>query len=194
LIRPGADKQGCKGNPSNQESVDKTSQPKKRRVIVRRQFSHKSLWVAALLPALAFGCGWLASRDEKSRDLRILQRWAGDYPLAQLDRLPEGQRLSRVGYLGDAAAFTQVWQAFKPGTPVPTLDFSKNLVVFARNVDLYRRMLIVKVTLTRGVAEIVDVESASEAPLEEKFAIALALISRDGIEFILRGEVRIPVR
>lgn len=161
---------------------------------MRRRFSRKSLWVAALLPALALGCGWLPSRDGKPKDLHILQRWAGDYPLAQLDRLPEGQRQSRVGYLGDPAAFTRLWLAFKPDTPVPTLDFSKNLVVFARNVDLYRRTLIAKVTLLRGVAEIVDVGTASESPIEDQVAIALALIPRDGLEFIQRGKERIPVR
>jgi len=161
---------------------------------MRRRFLRKSLWVAALLPALALSCGWLTSRDGKSKDVRILQRWAGDYPLAELDRLPEGQRQSRVGYLGDAAAFTQLWQILKPGTPVPTLDFSKHLVVFARSVDLYRRTLIGKVTLTAGVAEIIDVGTASESPIEDKVSIALALIPRDGLEFIQRGKERIPVR
>jgi hypothetical protein len=161
---------------------------------MRRRFLRKSLWVAALLPALALGCGWLPARDSKPKDLRILQRWTGDYPLAELDRLPEGQRQSRVGYLGDTAAFTRFWQVFKPETPAPTPDFSKHLVVFARNVDLYRRMLIAKVTLTRGVAEIIDVGTASEAPIEDRVAIALALIPRDGLEFVQRGEERIPVR
>lgn len=159
-----------------------------------RRFSRESLWVAVLLPALALGCGWLTPRDGKPKDLRILQRWAGDCPLTQLDRLPEGQRQSRIGYLADADAFTRLWQAFKPDTPAPTLDFSKNLVIFARNVDLYRGTLIAKVTLTRGVAEIVDVGTASESPIEDRVAIALALIPRDGIEFLQRGKERIPVR
>lgn len=161
---------------------------------MRRWFSGESLWVAALLPVLALSCGWLGTRDAKPKDLHILQRWAGDYPLAQLDRLPEGQRQSRIGYLGDAGAFTQLWQVFKPGTPVPTLDFSKNIVVFARNVDLYHHTLIAKVILTRGVAEIIDVGSDSESPVEDKIAMALALIPRAGLEFIQRGKERIPVR
>ncbi len=161
---------------------------------MRRRFSHQSLWVAVLLPALTLGCGGLTSRDGQPKDLPILQRWAGDYPLAQLDRLPDGQRQSRVGYVGDAAAFTRLWQAFKPDTPVPALDFSKSLVVFARNVDLYRRTLIAKVTLRLGVAEIVDVGTASVSPIEDKVAMALALIPRDDLKFIQRGKERIPVR
>lgn len=161
---------------------------------MRRWFSGERLWVAALLPALALSCGWLGTREAKPKDLHIQQRWAGDFPLADLDRLPEGQRQSRIGYLGDTGAFTQLWQVLKPGTPVPALDFSKNIVIFARNVDLYRRTLIAKVTLTRGVAEIIDVGTESESPLEDKVAMALALIPRAGLEFIQRGKERIPVR
>jgi hypothetical protein len=194
MIQPGVEKQGYAKNISIEVRVGEVSHPSKRRVIMRRRFSGKSLWVAVLLPVLALGCGWLTSRGGISKDLLILQRWSGDYPLAQIDRLPEGQRQTRVGYLGDAAAFTRVWQAFKPETAAPALDFGKNLVVFARNVDLYRRTLIAKVTLTAGVAAIVDVGTASESPLEDKVAIALALIPRDGIEFIQRGKERIPVR
>lgn len=161
---------------------------------MRSLFLRKGLWVAALLPGLALGCAALTSRDLPSKDLPILQRWTGDYPLVQLDRLPEGQRGSRVGYLGDAAAFTRLWQAFKPDTAVPPLDFGKNLVVFARNVDSYHRTLIAKVTLTGGVAEIVAVGTASTSPIADKVGMALALIPREGLEFIQRGKERVPVR
>jgi hypothetical protein len=147
-----------------------------------------------LLPALALSCAWLTSPEGTPKDLPILQRWTGDYPLAQLDRLPEGQRQSRVGYLGDAAAFTRVWQVFKPGTVVPAVDFSKDLVVFARNMDRYHRILIAKVTLTLGVAEIIDVGTASASPIADKVTMALALIPRGGVELIQRGKERIPVR
>jgi hypothetical protein len=161
---------------------------------MRRPFLRKRLWVAALLPGLVLGCAALTSPDAPSKDLPILQRWTGDYPLAQLDRLPEGQRRSRVGYLGDATALAQLWQAFKPDTAVPSLDLGKNLVVFARNVDFYQRTLIVKVVLTGGVAEIVAVGAAATSPIEDKVGMALALIPREGLEFIQRGKERVPVR
>jgi hypothetical protein len=160
---------------------------------MRRLFSRKNPWMAALLSALVLGCAALTSRGGPPRDLPILQRWSGDYPLAQLDRLPEEQRHSRIGYFGDAAAFTRFWQGFKPETAVPALDFSRNLVVFARNVDRYHRTLIAKVTLTLGVAEIVDVRTASASAVEDKVGMALALIPRDGLEFIQRGKERVPV-
>lgn len=140
------------------------------------------------------GCAGAAPRDGIPKDLPILQRWTGDYPLAQLDRLPVGQRQSRIGYLGDAAAFTQVWQIFKPDTAVPELDFSKNIVVFARNMDLYHRILIAKVSLTLGAAEIIDVGTASALPVEDRVALGMVLIPREGIKFIQRGKERIPVQ
>ena len=113
--------------------------------------------------------------------------------MAQIDRLPEGQRQSRVGYLGDAEAFGRVWREFKPGTAVPAVDFGKQIVVFARNLDLYYRTLIAKVVLWHGAAEVVAEETLSTRPAEDKVAMALALIPRAGIEVVQAGKERVPV-
>jgi hypothetical protein len=159
-----------------------------------KAFRPSSLWAAALLSALALSCAALGPPAEIPKVLPVLQRWTGDYPVGQLDRLPEGQRRSRVGCLSDAAAFKRFWQAFKPDTAVPAIDFSKNLVIFARNMDRYHRTLIAKVTLQDGVAEIVDIGTASASPIEDKVGVALALVPREGVQFIRRGKERIPVQ
>jgi hypothetical protein len=125
----------------------------------------------------------------------ILQRWAGDYPVAQLDRLPAGQRQSRVGYIGEAETFASVWQVLKPGTALPQVDFNKNLVIFVRNVQSYHHTLVEKVTLKDGVAEIVAAEPLTPAqPIEDRVAIGLAVISREGLKFIHADNEQIPVR
>ena len=41
----------------------------------------------------------------KVRDLPILQKWSGDFPVAQIERLPADQRGERVGYIGDPVIF-----------------------------------------------------------------------------------------
>jgi hypothetical protein len=136
-----------------------------------------------------------AVQSEKPNDRSILQRWTGDYPVAQLDRLPAGQRESRVGYIGDAETFASVWQVLKPGTALPQVDFSKNLVVFVRNVKLYHNTLIVKVTLKDGVAEIVAAGSMTPAgPIKDRVEMGLAVISREGLKFIQTDNKQIPVR
>ena len=134
-----------------------------------------------------------ASSDSEPRDLVILQSWSGDYPVSQLDRLPEDQRQSAVGYLGDVARFTNVWQAFKPGEKAPEVDFGKVLVLFFRNVNFYNRTSIVKVTLKDGVAEVMAMETLSSQPIEDKVAMALAVVPRAGVRFIQTGTKRIPV-
>ena len=134
-------------------------------------------------------------QSEKPNNRPILQRWAGDYPVAQLDLLPEGQRQSRVGYIGDAVTFASVWQVLKPDTALPKVDFNKNLVVFARNVKLYYQTLVEKVTLKDGVAEIVAAGPlTSMPPIEDKVAMGLAVISREGLKFIHTDNEQIPVR
>jgi hypothetical protein len=134
-----------------------------------------------------------ATGDGKPKDLSILQRWSGDYPVSQLNRLPEGQRKSRVGYFAHAVQFADVWQAFKPGEEAPEVDFSEHLVVFSRNVDFYNQTSIAKVILKNGVAEVIAIETRSARPIEDKVAMALAVVPRTGVKFILAGNERIPV-
>ncbi len=132
---------------------------------------------------------------EKPNTCPILQRWVGDYPVAQLDRLPVGQSQSGVGYIGDAETFASVWQVLKPGTALPQVDFNKNLVVFVRNVKLYHHTLVEKVTLKDGVAEIVAAQPLTPAqPIEDRVAMGLAVISREGLKFIHADNEQIPVR
>lgn len=152
------------------------------------------LMAATAIAMLAMSCSVPLWPDEKPLDLPILQRWSGDYPVAQIDRFPEEQRQSRVGYFGDAEAFGRVWQGFKPDTAVPAVDFEKQLVVFARNLGFYNRTLISKVVLRHGAAEVVAAETLSARPVEDAVAIALAVVPRKGIAFIQAGKERVPVR
>jgi len=158
---------------------------------VRRRW--KNLLAATATAMMALSCSTPLWPDEKPRDLPVLQRWSGDYPVTQIDSLPEGQRRSRVGYVGDPDTFGRVWRGFKPDTAVPVVDFEKHIVVFARNLDFYNRTLIAKVILTHGAVEVVATETLSARPIEDKVAMALALIPRAGVKFIQAGKERIPV-
>ena len=145
------------------------------------------------MTCLLADCATSATHESESKELPILQNWRGDYPLSQLGRLPEGQRASPVGYLGDLVEFAEVWQAFKPGENVPEVDFSRHLAVFARNVDFYNRTAILKVVIRDGVAEIVAMETRSALPIEDEVAMAMAVIPRAGVKFIQAGDERILV-
>jgi len=133
-------------------------------------------------------------QGEKATNRPILQRWAGDYPVAQLDRLPVGQSQAGVGYIWDAQTFASVWQVLKPGTALPQVDFDKNLVVFVRNVKSYHPTLVEKVTLKDGVAEIAAAEPLTPVqPIADRAALGLAVISREGLKFIQADNEQIPV-
>ncbi len=168
---------------------------------------YKNIFVSALLAAamtaacsgtggqkMASSQGVSAPENNLSKEVSILQTWSGDYPVAQLERLPVGQSQSSVGFVGDEATFAAVWEAFKPGENVPEVDFSKNIVVFTRNVDFYNRTNIFRVTLKNGVAEVLAMETMSALPIEDWAAMALAVIPRTGVKFIRVGEGQVVVR
>ena len=149
------------------------------------------LWVAFACMMAGFAATATYSGDPK--DIPILQKWSGDYPIVHLNRLPQGQQKSRIGYIVDAAIFATVWQAFKPGEKTPEVDFSRNFIVFSRNVDFYNRLSIFKIILKDGVIEILAMETKSALPIEDKVAMAMAAIPRAEVEYIQAGNQRIPV-
>ncbi len=149
------------------------------------------LW-AAFAGLVSCGAA-VADQEEEPTSLPILQQWSGDYPVSELGRLPGNVRTSRVGYLADAETFAGVWQAFKPNENTPDVDFERNLVVFTRNTGFYNRTSIDVIELAGGVLEIVATETMSALPVEDKAAMAMAVVHRAGVEFIQRGTSKIPV-
>ena len=149
--------------------------------------------LAGMLLAMMTGCSNVPVADTPPTELVISQAWSGDYPVAELKRLPAGQQQSGVGYLGSATAFESVWSAFKPGEAVPALDFGKHVVVFHRNVAFYNRTRIFKVTLKDGVAEVLAMETLSAIPIEDKVAMAMAVIPRANVKSLRSGTASVPV-
>lgn len=126
-------------------------------------------------------------------EAKILESWQGDFPVAQLKLLPEKQRQQAVGFIDSAETFGNVWKAFKPGEAVPEIDFTANLVLFARNKQFFNRNSIMKVNVTNGVAEVLAMETMSAMPIEDKAAMSLVVVPRSGITAIQTGDEILPV-
>jgi hypothetical protein len=98
------------------------------------------LLLLSALPFLLGGCaGTKSAADTAPTNIPLLEKWSGDFPVTELDRLPEGQRTSATGYIGDTGTFIPVWRAFMPGKILPAVDFRKNIVVFTRNIQFYNQ-------------------------------------------------------
>jgi hypothetical protein len=152
------------------------------------------LWV---VPFNMSGCASTNTIDTANSapiDIPLLEKWAGDYPVSELGSLPEGQQDLGTGYIGDAESFIPVWRAFMPDEILPAVDFSKNIVVFTRNIQFYNRTSIFKVALQDGTIEILAMETMSAMPIEEKVAMAMAVIPRDGIGAIRTGAEKLEVK
>ena len=145
------------------------------------------LWLAlACLPPA--GPAWAAGGEAE-----ILRSWQGDFPTARFELLPEGQRDLPAGFLGDAESFGAVWKAINPDQEIPEIDFKANIVLFARNTQFYNRLSIGKVEVSGGVAELLAMETMSALPIEEKAAISLVVVPRQGIERLKAGEAVLPL-
>lgn len=160
---------------------------------MKNDYGSKRVWLVYLLVLIVSGCATMAATTNEPIDLDIIDRWSGDFPVAELDRLPNGQRQYPTGYIGDQPNFVAVWQVLVPGETVPEVDFGRHLVVFSRNVNFYNRTNILKVTLSGGGAEILAMETMSAMPIEEKVAMAIAVVPRAGINFIRSGDLRVRV-
>jgi phosphoserine phosphatase len=120
----------------------------------------------------------------KPRSVPIAERWSGTILLTDLASLPEDARECPTGCLRDAAELGAVWKRVKPGEPVPTVDFEKNFVVFARNQGVFSPIYIAAVKWVDRAAEVVTSTSRDGVPLADKASIMLAVIPRADIDFI----------
>jgi len=150
------------------------------------------LFCAATL-FFSVGCAATGTRDMEPREVSLLETWSGDYPVSELGRLPAGQQDTMAGYVGDAEIFASIWQVFMPNESVPVIDFSKNIIVFTRNIQFYNRTSILKVMLKDSTAEILAMETMSALPIKDKVAIAMAVIPRQGVKAIQAGAEKIEI-
>jgi hypothetical protein len=136
--------------------------------------------------------GTTEAGSEKNQ--QILQQWNGDYPVSALGRLPKAQRNAPVGFIADARTFKSVWQAFMPGAEAPHVDFAADLVLFARNVEFYNHTSIAAVKLKNGVLDVVAMETMSSQPIKDKVALAMVVVSREGVTTLKTSDklLRIP--
>ena len=79
------------------------------------------------------------------------------------------------------------------GEDAPEIDFTVNLVLFARNTQFYNRINIGKVNVSNGVAEVLAMETMSAMPIEDKVAMSLVVVVREGITAIQAGDKNIPI-
>ena len=156
--------------------------------------SSKFILMRLLIVAfMVAGCAAPSTYSSEPKDISMLQQWSGDYPIVHLESFPEGQQKSRIGYIGNAAIFASIWKAFKPGEKIPEVDFSRNFIVFSRNVDFYNRISIFKIVLKNGVIEIFAMETRSALPIEDNVGMAMAVIPRAGVASIQVGNQQIQV-
>ncbi|WP_300455677.1 hypothetical protein [Desulfobacula sp.] len=127
------------------------------------------------------------------QNIAILQDWQGDYPVSEIHRLPVGMQSWRIGYINHATDLTAVWQVFKPGDKPPEIDFKHHLVLFARNVVFFNRIGIAAVLLKDGDAQVLVRETMSALPIEDRVAMALAVIPAAGVRNLLMGNEKIPI-
>jgi len=139
------------------------------------------------------GCATKNTVSADTIELPLFDTLSGNFPVSELDRLPTDQQDTPVGYIGNTETFIPIWRVFMPNEILPSVDFSKNIVVFTRNVQFYNRTSILKVTLTDGTAEIISMETMSALPIEKKVAMAMAVIPRQGVKAIQAGTEIIEV-
>jgi hypothetical protein len=125
------------------------------------------------------------NRPGVAHKVPILHSIGGDFPVAALDLLPEGQRLNPVGYLGSQSQLDAVVEHLQSGgKTLPTVDFTTQLVLFARNTRFYNRLSIGAVTLAGATFEILSMSTMSAMPIEEKVVMSLVVVERGGAKFI----------
>jgi hypothetical protein len=160
----------------------------------------------SLVVALALTAGCITERipagDDEGRGqsiviitglARILRIWSGGYPSSAFGRLPAEVRETPVGYVADPDTFEAVWEAFQPGLPAPVVNFEQELILVARNTDVYSPLSIIQVAVDEGVAQPVVRQAEASRPVTDMVAMSMVLVPRSGIIAIKSDGAVIPL-
>lgn len=130
---------------------------------------------------------------EKEEYLPIQNRWGGYYPISQLGRFDEWHATPRGGCFFAGAMFASFWRVFKEEKTVPSVDFAKNMVVFVGGEGPHQQIVITKISIKEGVAEVGAAMRSSGSTHEDGWALALAVVPRDGVKLVRIGQQQIVV-
>ena len=153
--------------------------------------------VLVFLLSATFACTQVIEKNSGITRIQvpILFSLGGDFPVSELDALPEAQRLLPVGCLASQQQVDAVLQHFQEGGKgFPAVDFSTQLVLFARNTVFYNRLSIAGVTLVGDSLEVLSMSTMSAMPIKEKVAMSLAVVERSGARFIVVNGEKIEIR
>lgn len=154
--------------------------------------SRQIFYTIALLVIISIGC-IAAAGQLLARQLPIAEVWSGNFPVEALSILPDGQRDTPIGYIASVEEFASLWQRFKPDQPIPEVDFTRSIVIFARNTVYYNAIRIGAVNLEGGTAEVIAMETMSARPIEELVGISFVVVPRSNINRLHSGDTVIDI-
>ena len=73
------------------------------------------------------------------------------------------------------------------------IDFKTSLVLFTRNTQFYNRIRIGQVNVKNGAVEVLAMETMSAMPIEDKVAMSMVVIARQGITGLQSGDEIIQI-
>ena len=73
------------------------------------------------------------------------------------------------------------------------VDFEAHLVLFARNTHFHNRVSIGQIKVTKGVADVLAMETMSAAPIEDQVGMALVVVARKGISAVRVGDQDVSI-
>jgi hypothetical protein len=156
-----------------------------------RLFLSMLLLALTCLPAHAAGKGERAVPQPDF--VRIITSWSSETDATELKALPSWRPELRAGYITDEESLAAFWQVFKPGTIPPRVDFQRNLFVFVAREALYRQLVVMKVALKDGVAEVVANGNKTDEAPPDRLSVAAVVIPRAGIDHLKVGKQQAPI-
>ena len=150
----------------------------------------------SLLLLLFSSCTTATGNDGGTPDgpVPLLGMLSGDLPVTALSRLPVGQQDQPVGYLNSQQQLDAVLPLIAgAGKALPKVDFTSQIVLFSRNTVFYNRLSIGQVSRSGATLRVLAMETMSARPIEDKVAISLVVIERNGARYIEGGEQKITI-
>ncbi len=113
---------------------------------------------------------------------RVDRSWLGLYPTSELDRFPTPE-IEGFGFISDQARWNSVWEAFSP-EPAPEIDFSREMVIYARNTIYLNELSPLYYENIAGVITAFPASTLSAIPIEDQVYWTAGTIPLEGVTHV----------
>ena len=137
----------------------------------------------AFLPLLLL----MNSTPDHTRQTLHYHHWTGTFPCNKIYLLKPVSADNRLSILRSDKDWNNVWTVFRPGNPVPVINFEQNVVIAVRNVRYFNQVSWKSASRQNHVLSLQTLQTRTARPIGHEASCLFVVVPSDRITAVRCG-------